>query len=677
MLRQWALWMLAIGFMTTESAHAFYAGAYANAGVGIWGGSPGCYGAYSGSSGRVKKPRAVEDIEDDIDDLRRNQKEIRKEIDKQKKKLSELEKTRKEQVKAIESVLIPDFAKAVIENAEPANRFTAEDMNLGTKCGEGTTVIPAEARARVPKSLDKYYQTCQPDPLTRSLIDGWSGFVRNGPRPGAVHGDICQGNDNFVNPAYKGPLANQGFASKMISLCKQGVMELVDVNDQIASLKIALAALEAQNNDIDELLKEAQDRRRDAIRQAREDAEEGIYDYDTEADDDCVDCGRYRNAPKVSTFDKVVGILGMFGAYKLGQYGVKEYNKTLRRDQELGWPAWTASPWISVGAGLSGAALMAGIYGATFGGGVGGWGCNDPYGPYGAYGPGAMMGLYPPMGGVFGYPAGWGGGFGGGLYMPGMGPWGVPGPWGGGIGIGGGMPMMGFIASGIGGIMMGMPMAGGMPMMGGMMPMMGGMMPFYGMIGPMAGMIAAGIGGANVGMPMGGMMPGMMAAGIGGVMMGMYTPYVGTMGPMMGTTMMMGPFSGVTFAPMMAGMMMSGQIAMQYQQMMLQQQQMQLQFWMQQQQAAMAAQQDMMVRQQMISRLYGQLTQIQMQIQQISMGYYSGAGVSIGDIVPMPGTGTGIGSFTGSSYSPYSPAYFNGTTTTGNGIQGRGRWSGQ
>lgn len=245
----------------------------------------------------------------------------------------------------------------------------------------------------------------------------------------------------------------------------------------------------------------------------------------------CPTCGVMGPEPTMPSGLQIGIAAGLDVLSNLAYYKGSQYIS--KKNAALGW---ATPPWWAGGVpGPMATMSLFASHGYGGGMGAGAWGCSPgagyPMGPNGMYGnPFGMMSPYGMCGGAFGSPCGGYGypGFGGQFGVGGMGPFagypgmtGFPGVFPGmfpGFGVGAG------VYAGIGG-----------PGMGGLFPgMMGGLgggiyggMGFPGMMGGMGGLFP-GMGG---GLGMGGVFPGMMGGmGYPGMMGGM--GYPGMMGGM-------------------------------------------------------------------------------------------------------------------------------------------------
>jgi hypothetical protein len=576
-------------------------GAYGQFGIGMYGGMQAC--PYGGGG----VPQGLTDIQDEIDELQKEIRDLRSKIRTNKAKI----KSTEDMIKSTETLLCMHLT----DNACSGVKSHIGDPKLPNDMQTGGL------RRWSPENV------CQNNSNVPVASRPWPGFCEN------------QNNEtnfwqNVIHPTESSRVLKQickqteyiragRYLDEFVNNCEKSLDRLHDLHFERRGIE--------DPKYLEEQLKYKQAElklKREEGKALRREIQEEITESGT-----CIECSPRFTNPPISKAERwgslALGALGAYLGYKGGKYAVDQA-------ANLGWPT---SPY-AVQAGIFPFA-MAGIYGATYGGGA--YNCFGQYpmggmmGPGGAYG----MGMYPNIGGPFQYPPGWGypGGAGGGIFMPGMGPWGMNGY----PGMFPGMVMPGMMVGGIGigGMMMPMPFMGGGAMMG--MPWMG--MPAGGMMMgmPAMGMVAGGIGigGMVMPFPAGGMvMPfpagGMMVGGIG--IGGMMMPFPAG-GMMMGMPVGgMYPAGGMMMGMPAAGGMMVG---WQYQQQMMQMQMQQMQMWQQQQ---MAMQQDYMNRQQLVGRLSQELIRIQMQIQQISMGSYFGGTIGGGMSVP---TGTLIDPVTG------------------------------
>ncbi|NQZ01210.1 MAG: hypothetical protein HRT45_11145 [Bdellovibrionales bacterium] len=271
---------------------------------------------------------------------------------------------------------------------------------------------------------------------------------------GRVSPSICQ-LPTYVYEVIKEGAGEQG--SRKREDCEDGLEDWYDDYADMLDYRDRVRELEDEIRDYERKLE-------DGIETIEDDLAEGLVPC---LSGDCPRDGRERRMRP--------GLIGDIlkigaGALLTGYLGRRAIDQSTR----AGYPAppltYAAMGWPFINAGLQG--IMGGS-----------WGCSNTIygnqsaaGPFGPYG---MMtgGLYPTMGGVFGYPPGmFGNPMGGGMYMPGMFPGGMPGPWGGLMPMPGGFPGMGGLGAQFG---LNTPWGG----LGGFSPYgIGGMGPF-----PMAG----------------------------------------------------------------------------------------------------------------------------------------------------------------------------------------------
>lgn len=720
--------VLAISLSASLShGQMIFAGGHVAAGMpqygsGVWGGAQGCIADNGYGGARI--PKGLRDKDDEIDRMKRDKREMEKDLKELDKDLKALDKKMRPMKTAVRTIfkdhLVTGIEQHIGLTGEPLN---GKNTNLAVAC-EGGQLKTNSAEIAVPGAWQSSYCAAGPTgtgaitadgtpEATRPASDNWQGswyskVAGAETRPGTIDRSVC--NDSaYIKAEYVLPAAQSSRAKQnMIEDCSNAVQELAEQNQQYKAKQFERDALRAEIKQMEDNIKEARKERRDI----EKDIADGDYDeddYETEAGV-CAN-GSCRGGARVSTTDRILGLVGSLGIAAGSYFGLKSYGKQVRRGMEytadvnaqLGWPTsplppWGLTPYQTMGFAVP--AAMAGIYGMGYGGGIGGNGCGG-FGGIGGMGGWPIGGVY--NGGAFGYPGGWGpGGMGGGIMNGGCGPWGCPGMPGGypgGFPGGGGFPAMGYPMAGYpmagGGAMMptynaypypagggfqgGYPAAGfpavgyagaypgggyGMPY--GPLPMAGG--PITGVYSTNTGIPYVPFGGTYAGQYTGGGFPagGFPAGGFpaGGIYAPTYNAY-----PMPMTGMPAGggvgfPGGIASYAPTVGGyapMAPYGGIYSGYNQVLAQQ-------------AAMAQAQaaDYSARLQVTSQLSSQITQIQFQIQSIlsgvgtaggfGYGIPGGVGFPTGNILPYPGTGGTI-----------DPNL--NTTTTGGQVQpGRGRF---
>ncbi len=437
-------------------------------------------------------------------------------------------------------------------------------------------------------------------------IDNPNAQDETGWYPPGVCKDGGQADRRICTAAY---YAKQGRSGTNIAQC-------VDAISNYRKSKQAMADREARLNDIETLLADLSDAKKDRKRAIRREIKDGDWEAGC-PDGSCYGQGRGGSSGGgMNKTSLLVGaglsVLGGVGGYFLGK---SAFNTAAKYNAMTGNPVdpyggMAAMPYVAAGASLGYPFIANGLYGGAYGGVNGGMGCSPGMGQ---------------TGGPFGYPQGYGQpGMGGGMYNQGMGPWGMNGP------MGGGFPGMGGGFGGAFGGAMGMPMGGAM------------------------GMQMGGAFGGAMGMPMGGAM-GMPMGGAFGGAMGM--PMGGAMGMPMGGAFG-GAFGGAMGMPMGGQMGAAGGLGMDYQMQMMQMQMQQYQTYMGMQQRYMENAAAKMRIQQGLTQEYYSLMYRFNQLQNgggLSGGIGGGVGVGIGI---GGGFGGGYGSGYGNGYG--SGGYYNG-----------------
>lgn len=689
-------------------------------GSGVYGGAQGCVA--DNSSGGRRIPKEIQDMDDEIDEVKKKQKDAEKEARELKKEIDALKKVTDKGVLAIKTVFKPNLQTGILQHVGygAAQPLDGSNTNLAKACNGNSLVDSPEITNGVPGDWASTYCARGVDgsgtlaadetaaataPASDNWQASWASKVAESQNViGRIDKQVCE-DTAYIKGDYRADLI-KGSRSKQDSVenCKNAVYEisgkLSELEDLELKRKNALDDAKAFKDEAAALKKSRNARNREIKKEIRD------GDYEEDEDDDRTQAdycptGNCRGGQRVSSTDRIISLVGSLGIAAGSYFGLKSYGNSQRKaaqyasdkNAELGWPTsvpqgWGLSPYSAFGLALPMA--MNGIYGATFGGGIGGNGCGG-FGGVGGMGGWPGGGQYG--GGAFGYPQGWGPNGGGGIMNGGCGPWGCTGYPGGYPGGGYGVP---YANGGYQGYM-GYP---GMNMQGGQ---------FQGAIGiGIAGVYQGGYQGGFPGgyggqfaptfnsypYPAGGGFQGYPASPYpmaGGPITGVYStntniPYVPMGGQFQGG---MTPFSPTYSAyPMPAGGGFPGGYQGGYQGglgfpggyggMPAQGGYMGTyggynQVLMQQAAMAQAQVQDYSARLQLTGRLSSQITQIQYQIQSIlsgagsASGYgyggYGGVGYPTGNILPYPGTST----FTDPNLN---------TTTTGTGVQtGRGRFN--
>lgn len=414
--------------LSSATANAQYAymggGVQIGAGSGQWGGGQGCT--------TYKVPDGVQDIDDEIDELKQMKKEAKEKVRDAKRDLKDIQREVSQMEGAITTVLKTEVASGVAT-------FLREGMqggvaaNSGNVCA-GTQVKPEAAGAGSPippqfVANDAYCARGQ-DALQSNTYAAFPTLSRPSESAAGTMEQTTCGDSSFTKPEYlTSVVESQPVKKNALMLCKRGMIFLRDRSVKKKELEAIIAGAADEQREIDRQIKELKKDRRQAVKDAREDGE-----FETTEGGYCANCARQG----LSTWDRVTNVAGSVLNAAATYFGAKHISNNNAR---LGWPT---SPYAVTGLGLG--SLMYGIYGAGYGGAGGGagGGCGGGGGPGGYYAGGPGYG-----GGAFGYPGGWGPDGGGGAYNPGCGSWGCPG-YPGGYPNGGYGYMQGNFASAIG-----------------------------------------------------------------------------------------------------------------------------------------------------------------------------------------------------------------------------------
>lgn len=556
-----------------HDAHAQYA--YANAGVGYYGGTVPCpYG-----NGGVRRGKSAAAIEARLDAKKERLEDAEEELE----DLYNLDTDLYDQDK----LPLTSDASSVLIRLTDRNALAAD-----------TTVCGSEDQlSEQVKNINALLGT----PICILSPDG---------RPQTIPiKTLCENSKLYDLSEAKRP--NMNIFSRR---CERWLEDIKDAEKEVAELEDEVA-------DLEEKFAEAEDKEKRAEKKAEKFADKYGY-YPPEV---CQDGRCFENPePKGPSGWQIAGaaLTDIAGAYL--QY--RGYRYVSDQNAALGWDT---SP-LALGSYYPFATAR--LYGAYRGGGYGSgsWGCagtmnggypNGANGIWGAHGPYSPYGnaggpFYAPQGCGFGCVNPYGGG--GGPFIPGVGPWGASGPWGGGGAFpfnpfGGGNSFGNPFGGGFGGGAFGNPFMGGAFGSGGM--------GLYGQ-GPFGGNpFGGGFGGPFGGNPFGG--------GFGGPSFGLQfgagfgNPFGGGFGG--------NPFGGGFGGPFGGGFG-GGGLGLDYQMQLMQMQ-------MQQQQAYFQAQQRALQNQQVVSQQvfglqmeYQQLIQRYQRLMQYSSsgGLYGGVNIGLG-----------------------------------------------